>query len=104
MAPEGDVWLLPIPRGSRLSAGGAAGFGGAHYRAAASVAGSPWTGLTGSRTAGFQSLVFYILILCSASTPLIQGGSRKRARPALCYRNTQVHEGQLAGRLVATSL
>jgi len=33
--------------GSNFSAGGSAGSGGAHYRAAASVAASPWTGLTG---------------------------------------------------------
>ena len=60
--------------------------GVARYRAAASAAISPWTGSTGSSTDGFQSLAFSILILCSALTPVIRGGSRMRrsARTDLC--------------------
>jgi hypothetical protein len=66
--------------------GGCVGSGGARYRGAANAVVSPWTGSPGSRQNGFQSLASYILILCSALTPVIRGRSRMRksARTDLC--------------------
>jgi len=75
---------LPIPLfrgtciGFRFSAGGCVGSGGARYHGVASAVMSAWTGSASWSTDGFQSLAFFILIQCSALTPLIRGGSRMR--------------------------
>ncbi len=92
MAPEGPPAITnttPFPvtcLGFSFSAGACVGCGGTRFRGAANAAESPWVGSAGSWTDGFQSLASYILILCRASTPLIQGGSRmrRRARTDLC--------------------
>ena len=82
-----NTTLFPVTCiGFSFSAGDCVGFGGAHYRGAANAAVSLWTGSTGSSIDGFHSLALSILILCSASTPVIRGGSRMRrhARTVLC--------------------
>src|SRR5258706_3143731 len=82
-----NTTLFPVTCiGFSFSAGDCVGFGGAHYRGAANAAVSLWTGSTGSSIDGFHSLALSILILCSALTPVIRGGSRMRrhARTVLC--------------------
>src|ERR1035438_9596755 len=62
------------------------GCGGLFCSVAVKRAGHPGIGLTRFWTAGFRYPVFCTLIPRSASTPLIQGGSRmrRRARTVLC--------------------
>lgn len=56
------------------------------YHAEANDAASPGTGFTGLWSDGSQFLAFFILILCSALTPVIRGRGRmrRRARADLC--------------------